>query len=60
MLLMRVVNVGEKLPEVQVNHSTPSSVAVWNAWSFISTPPVLLHCVVFRQRDNFIFYFTYL
>jgi hypothetical protein len=37
---------GGKLPGCEADHSPPSSAEVKNAWSYTSTPPVLLHDVV--------------
>jgi hypothetical protein len=33
----------------EADHSAPSSAEVKNAWSYISTPPILPHGVVFNK-----------
>jgi len=38
---------GVKRPGREADHSPPSSVEVKNAWSYIFTPPIRLHGVVF-------------
>jgi hypothetical protein len=43
----------------EADHSPPSSVEFKNAWSYTSTPPIRLHAVVLKDRDNFTF-FTFL
>jgi hypothetical protein len=35
-----------KRPELEADHSPPSTAEVKNAWSYTSTPPVCLHGVV--------------
>jgi hypothetical protein len=37
---------GIKQPGREVDHSAPSSAEVKNAWSYTSTFPIRLHCVV--------------
>jgi hypothetical protein len=39
---------GVNRPGCEVDHSTPSNAEV-NAWSYTSTPPVLLHVVVLNE-----------
>jgi hypothetical protein len=43
-----VVSCFKVLAQHEVNHSSPSSVKVKNAWNSSSTPPVRLHNVVFN------------
>jgi hypothetical protein len=40
------LSLGVKRPGLEGNHSSPSSAEVNIAWSYTSTPPVLLHGVV--------------
>jgi hypothetical protein len=40
------LSLGVKRPVRQADHSPPSSAEVKNTWSYTSTPPIRLHCVV--------------
>jgi hypothetical protein len=53
------VSPGIKFLERATDHSSPFSAEVKNVWSFISTPSVCLHGVVFKHRDSF-YYFVIL
>jgi hypothetical protein len=37
---------GVKRPRREADHSSPSSAEVKNAWTYTSTPPIRLHCMV--------------
>jgi hypothetical protein len=54
------LSLGVKRPWREADHSPPSNAEVKNAWSYTSTPPTQLHCVVLSystgHRDNFTFY----
>jgi hypothetical protein len=50
-----VLYLGVKRPEREADHSPPSGAEVNNAWSYTSTPPMRLHGVVIKLRDNFTF-----
>jgi hypothetical protein len=41
---------GVKRPGRETDHSSPSSAEVKNAWSYTSTPPIRLHCVVLKEK----------
>jgi hypothetical protein len=41
-----VLTLGVKQPRCEAEHSPPSSAEVKNAWSYTSTPPIGLHCLV--------------
>jgi len=51
---------GIKRPGREADDSLPYSADVKNAWSYTSTPPIRLHCVVLslKHRDTFTFTFT--
>jgi hypothetical protein len=47
---------GVKQKELEAYHSPPISAEIKKTWVYTSTPPILLHGVVFR--DNFTFHLT--
>jgi hypothetical protein len=51
------LNLGEKRPGREADHSPPSSAEVKNAWSYTSTPQyVFMAWCLVKHRDNFNFY----
>jgi hypothetical protein len=47
---------GVKHPGHEADHSPPSSSEVKNAWSYISTPPIRLHGVMFNQAQEQLYF----
>jgi hypothetical protein len=48
-----------KRPGREANHSHPSSAEVKNVWSYTSTPPIRLHCVVLNLKNTGTPFFTF-
>jgi hypothetical protein len=44
------LSLGVKRPVPEADHSPPSSAEVKNAWSYTSTPPILLHGMVISLK----------
>jgi hypothetical protein len=47
-----------KRPGREADYSLPFTAEVKNAWSYMSTLPIRLRCVVTDREDNFTSYFT--
>jgi hypothetical protein len=48
-----------KRAECEADHSPPSNAEVENAWSYTSTPPVCLHCVVLSSAHGQLYLYLY-
>jgi hypothetical protein len=49
-----VLSPGIKRPGCEADLSPPSNAEVKNVWSYASTPPIRLHGVLVKYRNNFI------
>jgi hypothetical protein len=55
--VLEALSLGVKWLESEVDHSSPSSAEVKNAWSYTSTPQyIFMEWCYVKHRDNFTFY----